>query len=111
LWHFLLGVPIIPAVICIFTLAVFCPESPRALVTKTNGQERAHECLVKLRNTDHVNAELSQLVSEDDGSGGQAMSLFQLFLSKECRMPLFVGLVLQLTQQFCGINAVCFIFF
>jgi hypothetical protein len=107
LWHILLAMPIVPCIICVVLLSLFCPESPRALISTDDGESRARDVLAKLRNSPNVTAELNQLNLENEDSGnGEAISLLQLFCLKEYRMPLFVGLVLQLTQQLSGINAV-----
>jgi hypothetical protein len=107
LWHYLLSMPIVPCILCVVLISLFCPESPRALISAEDGESRARDVLAKLRATHNVNAELNQLNIENEDSGnGETISLLQLFRMKEYRMPLFVGLVLQLTQQFSGINAV-----
>lgn len=41
----------------------------------------------------------------------EAISLKELFTLKELRWPLLTGLILQLTQQLCGINAVSHLIF
>lgn len=110
-WNYLLAIPIIPCVICVFFMLLFCPESPKALLMKKGREDEAREVLCKLRNTNNVSYEIEQINLEADdscGSGDESISLFQLLKLKDYRMPLFTGLILQLTQQLCGINAVFF---
>ena len=61
----------------------------------------------KLRNTKNVSDEIQQICQEArDSTSNEAISLKQLFLIKELRWPLFTGILLQIAQQLCGINAV-----
>jgi predicted MFS family arabinose efflux permease len=54
-------------------------------------------------------AESSSGSGSGSGSGeSEDVSVIQLFTTKELAMPLFICLVIQLTQQLCGINAVFF---
>ena len=48
--------------------------------------------------------------SSDNGGGGGTFRLSQLLLTAELRRPLFVACMLQVIQQFSGINAVRFCF-
>ena len=66
--------------------------------------------LRKLRGTDIVTEiELMKLESNSSSSSSDdTISIVQLFSLSELRWPLFTGLILQLTQQFCGINAIFF---
>ena len=106
-WHFLLGMPIVPSALCVVLLTLFCPESPRALLTKNNGEDKARAALSRLRDGANVNYEINQIAQETEDSGDKGgISLVQLFSLKELRMPLITGIVLQLAQQLCGINAV-----
>ena len=45
-----------------------------------------------------------------ESNSDEAISMKELLTAKELRWPLITGLVLQLAQQLCGINAVIFKF-
>lgn len=63
--------------------------------------------LHRLRNTTEVSAEIDEMSREArETKSDEAISLKELFTAKDLRWPLLTGLVLQLTQQLCGINAV-----
>lgn len=98
-----------PCVLCMVLLGLFCPETPRALLSKKGGDEKAKEALIRLRGSNNVAEEIDEITVELQDSEDEAISMVQLFTNAEYRWPLIIGLVLQLTQQFCGINAVRFI--
>lgn len=107
LWHFLLAIPIVPSILGAICLLLFFPESPRALLINKRDEDAAREALHRLRNTTNVSDEIEQMNQESrDSKSDEAISLGQLFTSPELRWPLLTGLILQLTQQLCGINAV-----
>lgn len=108
-WHFLLGLPILPCIVGSILLMLFFDETPKALLSKGD-ETNARIVLRKLRGTDIVTEiELMKLESNSSSSSSDdTISIVQLFRSSELRWPLFTGLILQLTQQFCGINAIFF---
>lgn len=109
LWHFLLGIPIVPAVLGGVVLMVFFSETPRALLTTNKDEDAAREVLERLRNTSNVQYEIDQMNQEQrETKSDEAVSVIELFTLKELRWPLITSLVIQISQQFCGINAVFF---
>lgn len=108
-WNILIGLPIIPSLIgCILLFLIF-PESPTLLVAKN--EEEARKALKKLRNSKDVNNEIEEirlLYSKDSSSSSSSVSIVELFTNSDFRWPLITGLVLQLAQQLCGINAIFF---
>jgi hypothetical protein len=42
-WHFLLGLPIVPAILGGLSLMFFFPETPRALLTTNKDEDAARE--------------------------------------------------------------------
>lgn len=108
-WHFLLGIPIIPAILGGVCLLLFFTESPRALLINKRDENAARKALYKLRNTKNITNEIEQMNHESrEATSDEAISIFQLLRTSELRWPLITGLVLQLTQQLCGINAIFF---
>lgn len=106
LWPLLLSVIFIPALLqCI--LLPFCPESPRFLLINRNEENRAKSVLKKLRGTADVTRDLQEMKEE----GRQMMrekkvTILELFRSPAYRQPILIAVVLQLSQQLSGINAV-----
>ncbi|KAG7519541.1 solute carrier family 2, facilitated glucose transporter member 1-like [Solea senegalensis] len=106
LWPLLLGFTLLPAVLqCV--LLPFCPESPRYLLIDCNEESQARSILVKLRGTDDVSDDMQEMREEcQQMKREKKVTILELFRSPTYRQPLFVGVMLQLSQQFSGINAV-----
>ena len=61
----------------------------------------------KFRNSVNVQYELDQISQEQkENVSDSSISLGKLFTLKELRWPLITSLVIQMSQQLCGINAV-----
>lgn len=109
LWPFLLAIPAVPAIVGGIFLLLFFPETPRALLINNKDEESARKALHRLRNTTDVGNEIEAIKQEArEQKSDENISFKELFTSKEYRWPLITGLVLQLTQQLCGINAIFF---
>ncbi|KAF4697694.1 hypothetical protein FOZ60_000046 [Perkinsus olseni] len=111
-WRLLSFIYIIPAAlfgICMF----FAPESPRWLAEKSRN-EAAKAVLIRLRGADEsdpeVNAELMALdairAKKDTEEKGSIMKSLKAL--NRSRMQFFIGIMLQVLQQFSGINAIIF---
>nr|XP_021490697.1 solute carrier family 2, facilitated glucose transporter member 1 isoform X2 [Meriones unguiculatus] len=106
LWPLLLSIIFVPALLqCI--LLPFCPESPRFLLINRNEENRAKSVLKKLRGTADVTRDLQEMKEE----GRQMMrekkvTILELFRSSAYHQPILIAVVLQLSQQLSGINAV-----
>jgi len=112
LWNYLLALPIVPAVIGGLVMIFFVPESPRALLIDNDDEHEARKALIKLRKTKDISDEIEDMNRESrESSSNEAISIVELFTLKELRWPLITGLIMQLAQQLCGINAVNLIFF
>ena len=94
----------------LFQLATlpFCPESPRYLLTRPNAQKEAERSLRFLRATDSdVSDELAEMSNEAKLEASLAKSsLLGLFTSRALLFPTVISIVLHLSQQYSGINAV-----
>ncbi|TKS88801.1 Solute carrier family 2, facilitated glucose transporter member 1 [Collichthys lucidus] len=106
LWPLLLALTVIPAVLqCI--LLPFCPESPRFLLINLKKEEQARKALVRLRGSEDVSKDMQEMKEE---SAKMAMekkvTIPELFRSAAYRQPLLIAVMLQLSQQLSGINAV-----
>jgi SP family facilitated glucose transporter-like MFS transporter 1 len=111
LWHYLLAMPIVPAVLGGLVMIFFIPESPRALLIDNDDEHEARKALIKLRKTKDISDEIEEMNRESrESNSNEAISIMELFTLKELRWPLITGLIMQLAQQLCGINAVNLIF-
>ncbi|KAL4622503.1 solute carrier family 2, facilitated glucose transporter member 1-like isoform X1 [Arapaima gigas] len=106
LWPLLLGLTFIPAVVqCI--LLPLCPESPRYLLINCNEENKAKSVLKKLRGVTDVSADLQEMKEESRQMMQEnKVTIAELFRSPLYRQPLLIAVVLQLSQQLSGINAV-----
>jgi len=109
LWHYLLALPIVPSLIGGISLLLFFPESPKALLLVNKDKIAATKALKSLRNSNNVSNEIEEISLEaKDSNTDESVTLKELFTLKELRWPLITGLILNLTQQLCGINAIFF---
>ncbi|XP_044068751.1 solute carrier family 2, facilitated glucose transporter member 1-like [Siniperca chuatsi] len=106
LWPLLLGFTLLPAVLqC--ALLPFCPESPRYLLINRNEESKARSILMKLRGTDEVSEDMQEMKEESQQMMREKkVTIPELFRSPSYRQPIFVAIMLQLSQQLSGINAV-----
>nr|QBK50990.1 glucose transporter 1 [Trachinotus ovatus] len=106
LWPLLLGFILIPAVIqCV--LLPLCPESPRFLLINKNEENKAKTVLKKLRGTTDVSADMQEMKEESrQMMREKKVTIKELIQSPLYRQPLIVAIILQLSQQLSGINAV-----
>ncbi|KAI1892492.1 hypothetical protein AGOR_G00134160 [Albula goreensis] len=106
LWPVLLGFTVIPAVVqC--ALLPFCPESPRFLLINKNEENKAKSVLKKLRGVTDVSADMQEMKEESrQMMREKKVTILELFRSPLYRQPIFIAIMLQLSQQLSGINAV-----
>ncbi|XP_071331246.1 solute carrier family 2, facilitated glucose transporter member 1a [Trachinotus anak] len=106
LWPLLLGFTLLPAVLqCV--LLPLCPESPRYLLINCNEESKARSILMKLRGTDDVSDDMQEMREESQQMKREkTVTIAELFRSPMYRQPIFVAIMLQLSQQLSGINAV-----
>ncbi|XP_048850349.1 solute carrier family 2, facilitated glucose transporter member 3a isoform X1 [Brienomyrus brachyistius] len=106
LWPVLLALTAIPALIqCL--LLPFCPESPRFLLINRNEEELARKALVRLRGCDDVSEDMQEMKEESMKMAMEKkVTIPELFRSPLYRQPIVIAIMLQLSQQLSGINAV-----
>lgn len=102
-WRILFAIPVVISILQMVLLP-FCPMSPKWLVSK-GWTESANTALYRLRGTEESHGELESPSNEDDKPKGFA--IFKIF-RRTLIKPLFVGVLLHVTQQFSGINVVIF---
>ncbi|KAM5141594.1 solute carrier family 2, facilitated glucose transporter member 3-like [Mantella aurantiaca] len=105
-WPLLLGITVLLAIIqCI--MLPFCPESPRYLLIIKKEHGKAEEILQKLRQSHDVAGEIAEMKEEGERMAQERpVSFIELFRFRQYRQPIIIAIVLQLSQQLSGINAV-----
>uniref|UniRef100_H2Y403 Major facilitator superfamily (MFS) profile domain-containing protein n=1 Tax=Ciona savignyi TaxID=51511 RepID=H2Y403_CIOSA len=91
-----------------FCIAINVAYIPRFLLVKMNKEDEAREALQWLRGS-HYNSkeEMNQMSSEHEaGKDEQKTTIKELFTVSHLRQPLIIAIVMQLSQQLSGINAV-----
>jgi MFS family permease len=108
LWHFYLALPILPAILSFLVLLLFFPDSPHELFIKHGDVANSKRALQLFRNDLDVSDELQALYKESQKQSGsnEGVSLKSLLTASEYRWPLITAIVLQFSQQLCGVNAV-----
>ncbi|XP_078336749.1 solute carrier family 2, facilitated glucose transporter member 1-like [Crassostrea virginica] len=106
LWEWVFIFNAFPALVCLIGLP-FCPESPRYLLIKKNEEEEARDALRKLRGYFDVEDEIDEMKVEARKSQSvQSFTLKELLTTIDLRWPIIIACVLQISQQWSGINAV-----
>jgi len=115
-WRLFFGIDLIPCLVQIVGVFVWCPESPRFLALQGRMEETKASLLV-LRGSTFQEAEFKELevsaqqhASSSERLLRQSIGLISLFTNhfKEAWRSLLVASVLHLGQQLSGINAVLF---
>ncbi|XP_069774413.1 solute carrier family 2, facilitated glucose transporter member 1 isoform X2 [Narcine bancroftii] len=106
LWPLLLSFIFIPALVQCIGLP-FCPKSPRYLLINKNEENKAKSVLKKLRGVSDVSADLQEMKEESrQMMREKKVTIPELFRSPMYRQPIIIAIILQLSQQLSGINAV-----
>jgi hypothetical protein len=107
LWHILLSLSAVPSILGAVLLLIFFPDSPSSLINRDRDEEAARRALEKLRQSKDVSDEIDAITAESrEAKSDRSLTISELFTTRELRWPLITSVVLQLTQQLCGINAV-----
>lgn len=101
-WRWMLGVPLVPAVI-MFVTALFLPRSPRWLMLWKRDEE-AKQVLHRVRHAEEVLPEMEEIAQTVD----TVQRPLDAFKIRGFNKLLLLGMVLQLLQQFSGINTVMY---
>ncbi|XP_054274480.1 glucose transporter type 1-like isoform X7 [Macrosteles quadrilineatus] len=105
-WPVLLGLAICPAILQLILLPV-CPESPRYLLIQKQWEEEARRALRRLRASNNVEEDIEEMRAEQRAQQSEStISMMELICSPTLRSPLIISIVMQLSQQLSGINAV-----
>jgi len=105
-WPYLLGIAVFPSILQMVLLPI-CPESPRYLLISKGQEQGAREALKRLRNTPNIEDDIDEMRAEEQAQQAEAqITMFELLRSPTLRMPLTIAIMMQLSQQLSGINAV-----
>lgn len=105
-WPLLLGLAVLPAVLQLLLLPV-CPESPRYLLITKQWEEESRRALRRLRASNQVEEDIEEMRAEERAQQAESSTtMMELLCSPTLRVPLMISVVLQLSQQLSGINAV-----
>ncbi|KAM7462670.1 hypothetical protein LguiA_030791 [Lonicera macranthoides] len=104
-WRASLGLAAVPAIV-LFVGSLIITETPTSLVER--GKDQAgREALIKIRGVDNVDAEYEQIKMACE----QAKLVkypFKKLMKRSSMPPLIIAIVMQIFQQFTGINAIMF---
>ncbi|KAI5609529.1 solute carrier family 2, facilitated glucose transporter member 2, partial [Silurus asotus] len=106
MWHVLLGLSGVIALLQSLLLPL-CPESPRYLYIKLGMKEEACKSLKRLKGDYDMSKDISEMQKEKEEAMKESkVSIWRLLRAEQYRQQLFVALMLHLSQQLSGINAV-----
>uniref|UniRef100_A0A3B3WEF1 Solute carrier family 2, facilitated glucose transporter member 4 n=1 Tax=Poecilia mexicana TaxID=48701 RepID=A0A3B3WEF1_9TELE len=106
LWPVLLGLTVVPTVLQMGLLP-FCPESPRFLYIVRSQEHHAKSGLRRLTGRQEVGDMLAEMKEEKRRMDMERkVSILELFRSPLYRQPIVVSILLQLSQQLSGVNAI-----
>lgn len=108
LWPFLFIVPVLPAALMLATLP-HCCESPKFLLLVKRRELQAQQSLAWFRNTGDIQDEMDELRAELERSKSQPdVTLAEMWCQKSLRRPTVISVVMMLSQQLSGINAILY---
>ncbi|CAH2229244.1 glucose transporter type 1-like isoform X2 [Pararge aegeria] len=107
-WPWLLGLAIVPsAAQCV--MIPFAPESPRYLLLVQRDEEQARRVLTNIRGTSEIDEEVKDMHDEYHAEQQEEkFTILDLIRIESLRAPLIIGIVMHLSQQLGGINAVLY---
>ncbi|XP_074576498.1 sugar transport protein 8-like [Curcuma longa] len=104
-WRLSLGLAGIPAAILCFG-SLIITETPTSLVERSR-TDRGLATLKKIRGVDNVDAEFAEIVHACE-SAKLVKHPYRELMRRSSRPPLVIAILLQVFQQFTGINAIMF---
>ncbi|KAF8790703.1 Solute carrier family 2 like protein [Argiope bruennichi] len=107
-WPFLFAMTLVPSVFMLFTLP-FCPESPKYILITQGRDVAAQKALTWLRGTIEVHDEMDEMRAEYEAMKlVPKVTLHEMWHNPVLRTPLFISVMVMLSQQLSGINAAIF---
>ncbi|KAI8540255.1 hypothetical protein RHMOL_Rhmol09G0248700 [Rhododendron molle] len=105
-WRISLSMASIPASVLSLG-AIFLPETPNSLIQRTQNHHKAKSTLQRIRGTDDVHAELTDLVKASDVAETN-LHPFRKIAERKYRPQLVMAIAIPFFQQATGINAIAF---
>jgi len=107
-WPILLALTVAPAIFQLATLTV-CPESPKFTLLNRGNDIQAQTALTWLRGTIEIHDEMDEMRGEYESLKSEpTVTLGDMLSNPALRSPLIISVVIMLSQQLSGINAVFF---
>lgn len=107
-WPILFGLTIVPSIFMLVTLPL-CPESPKYILINRGKDVAAQKALTWFRGTDDVHYEMDDMRAEfEEMKLIPKVTLKEMWTNIVLRKPLIIAVVIMLSQQLSGINAVIF---
>ncbi|KAJ4955098.1 hypothetical protein NE237_011881 [Protea cynaroides] len=104
-WRIALGIAMVPGImLCVGSLII--TETPTSLVEREKFEE-ARATLRRIRDSTNVDAEFDLIVHACE-LARQVKNPYKKLMKRSSRPPLVIAIVMQIFQQFTGINAVMF---
>uniref|UniRef100_A0A3B4E5E8 Major facilitator superfamily (MFS) profile domain-containing protein n=1 Tax=Pygocentrus nattereri TaxID=42514 RepID=A0A3B4E5E8_PYGNA len=108
LWPLLLGLTVVPAILQTVML-LFCSESPRYLLINLQKEDEARRVLIRVRGHEDIEDDIREMKDEAmKVAMEKKVSIPELFRNPIYRQPIIIAILMNLSQQFSGINAVMF---
>ncbi|KAH7842419.1 hypothetical protein Vadar_005060 [Vaccinium darrowii] len=104
-WRVSLGLAVIPALVLFFG-SMILTETPASLLERGK-DTKGKSALKKIRGVDDVDAEYEEIKKACEVAK-QVKQPFKKLMKRESRPPLIIGIMIQIFQQFTGINAIMF---
>ncbi|CBI26224.3 unnamed protein product, partial [Vitis vinifera] len=104
-WRLSLGLAAIPAT-GLFIGSLIIPETPTSLVER-NHEEKGRKTLKKIRGVDNVDPEFEQIKVACE-IARRVKHPYRSLMKLSSMPPLIIGIMMQVFQQFTGINAIMF---
>ncbi|PAA68341.1 hypothetical protein BOX15_Mlig005404g1 [Macrostomum lignano] len=110
-WPFLCGFSVMPCLLSCCLLPL-CPESPRYLLSVRKDEAAAKAALLRLTRSKHAAKELLNEIREEEKVVSSRPDLYEsfqyrdLFTRPELRRSLMMSALLNVSQQWSGINAI-----
>lgn len=107
-WPFLFAMIMVPCIFQIVTLPL-CPESPKYILITQGRDVSAQKALTWLRGTIEVHDEMDEMRAEYEAMKlVPKVTLHEMWHNPVLRTPLFISVMVMLSQQLSGINAAIF---
>ncbi|KAM4808078.1 solute carrier family 2, facilitated glucose transporter member 11-like [Rhinophrynus dorsalis] len=107
-WPFLLATCCIPAFIQLAALPWF-PESPRYLLIEKRDEYQCQKALRTMYGATDFKHEMEDIQKESHALNGEKpKTIMEVFTDQKIKWQLIITIVINVGQQFCGINAIYF---